>query len=385
MARWQGEAAAEPGRSRCWVGAGAAGAARPAPDGAPCRGSPTTALFSWDDRTAMEAKDWGGAGARPGGPRVTVIGFDGQPASAQARALNEATLVIGNIRRLDRLPVPKTARRIYMGGFGSALTHLALNDGPAVVVAWATRASSASYGRCANRASGCAPCPRSPRWPPPSAGSAWPGRTRWWWPWTRPRTARTARRTRRAGSRAVPDPITGRPVSTLRAAANVCRTPEGRGAAGPSAGPRELAAELLGDGKAGPERTLVVAQRLGEPEESVEWLSLAEAADRHIWGEPNVVLCLDEDRPPALRPALTGGWSGPPGAWALPENAFVHRGAQVLSPEVRALVLARLAPRPGTMVWDVEPGPGQWASSARGWARRWSRWSGIRTRASGSG
>jgi len=68
--------------------------------------------------------------------RVTVLGFDGSPPSPQARrALAEATLVVGNIRHLDALPIPETARRIYMGGLGSALTHLALHDGPAVVVA----------------------------------------------------------------------------------------------------------------------------------------------------------------------------------------------------------------------------------------------------------
>ena len=45
--------------------------------------------------------------------RVTVLGFDGSPPSPQARrALAEATLVVGNIRHLDALPVPETARGI---------------------------------------------------------------------------------------------------------------------------------------------------------------------------------------------------------------------------------------------------------------------------------
>ena len=62
------------------------------------------------------------AGARQDGVdrtsrRVTVIGFDGQPPTSAVRAaLAEATLVIGNIRHLDLLPVPENARR--MAGLG---------------------------------------------------------------------------------------------------------------------------------------------------------------------------------------------------------------------------------------------------------------------------
>lgn len=74
-------------------------------------------------------------GDRPGG-RVTVIGFDGQPPTGPVRAaLAEATLVVGSIRHLDALPVPDRARRIYMGGLEAALTQLAVNQGPAVIVA----------------------------------------------------------------------------------------------------------------------------------------------------------------------------------------------------------------------------------------------------------
>ena len=44
--------------------------------------------------------------------------------------------------------------------------------------------------------------------------------------------------------------------------------------------------------------------------------------------------------------------------WALAEEAFEHRDSMVTKPEVRALVLARLGPRPGTLVWDVGAGSG---------------------------
>jgi precorrin-6Y C5,15-methyltransferase (decarboxylating) len=302
----------------------------------------------------MGSQEFSGRGAR-----VTVLGFDGCPPSPQARrALAEATLVIGNIRHLDALPIPETARRIYMGGLGSALTHLALHDGPAVVVASgdpgffgvvralrdqdirvrtlpAVSSVAAAFGR---------------------VGMAWEdalvvavdassdgvdaGETR-------------------SGGRSVFDAALGRPGSTLRTAANLCRAyPKVAVLTGPGAGPRELAAELLGPDKHGLARTLVVAQRLGEAEESVEWLSLEEAAGRHHWGDPSIVLCIDEDRAAPRRPPLLAGWGGPPGAWALPENAFVHRTARITTSEVRALALARLAPRPGSLVWDVGAGSG---------------------------
>lgn len=52
-----------------------------------------------------------------------------------------------------------------------------------------------------------------------------------------------------------------------------------------------------------------------------------------------------------------GDLEPPEGGWALPEEAFAHRDG-VLSPEARAFALARLAPRPGTVVWDVAAGSG---------------------------
>ena len=55
-------------------------------------------------------------------------------------------------------------------------------------------------------------------------------------------------------------------------------------------------------------------------------------------------------------------WPAWPGigdeGWALAEEAFEHRDSMVTKPEVRALALARLGPRPGTLVWDVGAGSG---------------------------
>jgi precorrin-6Y C5,15-methyltransferase (decarboxylating) len=47
-----------------------------------------------------------------------------------------------------------------------------------------------------------------------------------------------------------------------------------------------------------------------------------------------------------------------PGGWALPETAFEHRDSMITKSEVRALVLARLAPAPGRAIWDIGAGSG---------------------------
>jgi precorrin-6Y C5,15-methyltransferase (decarboxylating) len=44
--------------------------------------------------------------------------------------------------------------------------------------------------------------------------------------------------------------------------------------------------------------------------------------------------------------------------WALDEGEFDSRDAVITKAEVRALALARLAPAPGTLVWDVGAGAG---------------------------
>ncbi len=44
--------------------------------------------------------------------------------------------------------------------------------------------------------------------------------------------------------------------------------------------------------------------------------------------------------------------------WALGEEQFDSRDAVITKAEVRALALARLAPAPGTLVWDVGAGSG---------------------------
>src|SRR5437660_11459571 len=62
--------------------------------------------------------------------------------------------------------------------------------------------------------------------------------------------------------------------------------------------------------------------------------------------------------PGAPAPGWVAGNPPTPAGWALPEAAFAHRDSMITKAEVRAVVLARLGPRLGDLVWDVGAGSG---------------------------
>jgi precorrin-6B C5,15-methyltransferase / cobalt-precorrin-6B C5,C15-methyltransferase len=120
----------------------------------------------------------------------------------------------------------------------------------------------------------------------------------------------------------------------------------------PGFGPAELAARLAGSG-----RRLLVAERLGSPEQRVVE-GEPTAIEAACWADPNVVLVLDERR--AVPAGKGESWPArrSPTRWALPETAFEHRAGMITKSEVRALALARLGPGVGDLVWDVGAGSG---------------------------
>jgi precorrin-6Y C5,15-methyltransferase (decarboxylating) len=137
-------------------------------------------------------------------------------------------------------------------------------------------------------------------------------------------------------------------------AVNVCRARPAVGVlTAPGAGPAELGAALLGW-----RRTIVVVEDVGGATEELSIVDPAEAAGR-TWREPNIVLCLADLDRVGTAGWLAGGAPVPPaGGWALGQDAFTHREGMGGSPELRALALAKLAPRPGSLVWDVAAGSG---------------------------
>jgi precorrin-6Y C5,15-methyltransferase (decarboxylating) len=98
---------------------------------------------------------------------------------------------------------------------------------------------------------------------------------------------------------------------------------------------------------AGSDRTLVVAERLGEDGERV------------VTGTPEEIAALAFDQPNvvvSLGGGVPGELLGP--AWALPEHDFDHRAGMITKREVRAVALAHLGPRTGQLIWDVGCGSG---------------------------
>ncbi len=137
-----------------------------------------------------------------------------------------------------------------------------------------------------------------------------------------------------------------------RRAVNVCRAhPKVAVLTSPAFGPAELAGALEGLG-----RSFVVAERLGEPDEKM-YKGDAPQIARMSWEDPNTVVVYDPTRAVGDKGWISGR-SESRGRWALPEGELEHRSGMITKSEVRALVLARLGPGPGDLVWDVGAGSG---------------------------
>jgi precorrin-6Y C5,15-methyltransferase (decarboxylating) len=260
--------------------------------------------------------------------RITVIGLEGATLGAEARRLlEEAMLVVGGRRQLERLGIGSERAAYLEGDLSEELGRIEEAEGPVVVLASGdpgffgiVRLLGERFGAENLR--------------------VFPG------------VSSVALAFARAGL-SWDDAITvsahGRDP---RRAVNVCRThPKVAVLTSPEFGPGELAREL-----AGWERTFFVAEKLGEPDERTFGGRAEEIADLE-WRDPNVVLVLDEGRATGRRGWISSGIESP-GRWALPEDAFEHRSGMITKLETRALVLARLGPGTGDLVWDIGAGSG---------------------------
>ncbi|HEY3894578.1 MAG TPA: precorrin-6Y C5,15-methyltransferase (decarboxylating) subunit CbiT [Pseudonocardiaceae bacterium] len=136
---------------------------------------------------------------------------------------------------------------------------------------------------------------------------------------------------------------------SLRAALNVCRA---RRAVAVLTGPGAGAAEIV-TGLAGWARCVLVAEDLGGPDQQVRRYECGPVRDPHL------VLCLADEHAVPARGWIAGGDPVPPATgWALDEAEFSHRDGMITKSEVRALALARLAPGPGRLMWDLGAGSG---------------------------
>lgn len=141
----------------------------------------------------------------------------------------------------------------------------------------------------------------------------------------------------------------------LNPALNACRAFERVAVlTAPGSGVVELARGLRGW-----TRELVVAERLGLPQQRITRQPAAEIAmlDADAFAAPHVVLCLTPNSVSTMRrdnqPA-----AAPTAGWALPETAYTHRDSMITKAEVRAYAVARLRPRLGRLVLDIGAGSG---------------------------
>ncbi|MBV7695461.1 precorrin-6y C5,15-methyltransferase (decarboxylating) subunit CbiE [Streptomyces sp. TRM70350] len=269
--------------------------------------------------------------------RVTVIGWDGSPLTAAARAaLGAATLVAGAAHHLALPEVPPTAERIRLGSLALAARRIAAHRGTAVVLA---DGDPGFFGVVRTL--------RAPEFGlevevVPAVSSVAAAFARAGMPWDDAHV------------------VVAHP-RTLRRAVNVCRAHTKVAVlTSPGAGPAELG--LLLDGI---HRTFVICEELGTGREQVTVVTSDKAAD-HTWRDPNVVIVIGG--PAGAQEG--GGWiagRGPgagPRGWTLPPEAYDGEPGEGETELLRAAQLARLGPRVGDLVWDIGCGSGAFATEA---------------------
>jgi precorrin-6Y C5,15-methyltransferase (decarboxylating) len=253
---------------------------------------------------------------------ITVIGCDGRPFGPEATAaLAAAERVIGAPRHLDATPVPAGAERIELKHLDETLDALGQHTGRTVLLASGD---------------------------PGFFGIVRALRARGITPHVIPAVSAIALAFARIGldwDDALVLSAHGRDPRQALAAA--LAHPKAAILTAPGTA-RDLADALLAAGK-----RVYAAERLGTPTEHVADLAAEPARDL---ADPNVLISLDEQA--AGQPRWLAGHPGAPDGWALPEDAFEHRDSMITKPEVRALVLARLGPAPGRIIWDVGAGSG---------------------------
>ncbi|MGK5696550.1 precorrin-6y C5,15-methyltransferase (decarboxylating) subunit CbiE [Streptomyces sp. URMC 128] len=271
--------------------------------------------------------------------RVTVIGWDGSPLTAAARAaLGAATLVAGAAHHLALPEVPAGAERIRLGSVALAARRIAAHRGTAVVLA---DGDPGFFGVVRTL--------RAPEFGlevevVPAVSSVAAAFARAGMPWDDAQVVVAHRR-------------------TLRRAVNVCRAHTKVAVlTSPGAGPAELGLLLEGV-----HRSFVICEELGTAHERVSVVTSEKAAD-FTWRDPNVVIVLGGPAGPAT--TRESGWiagrdpfAGPRG-WSLPAEAYGGDLGEGETQLLRASQLARLGPRVGDLVWDIGCGSGAFAVDA---------------------
>jgi len=261
-------------------------------------------------------------------PSITIIGWDGRELSPAAMsALGSATMVVGSSRLLAAMPMPEGATIVSTQPLAGALAAIAAHDGEVVALA---SGDPGFFGLTRTlRALGYQPRIF------PALSSVSMLAARLGEPWDDAAVTSAHGRSPREA------------VNTARALPAVFVLTD------PEYGPAQLGQDLFGW-----TRTMIIGERLGQADEKVTTCTPDEAAGRE-WNEPNVVLVIDPVRRDLSRRRLL---SNQPAActaeFAAHEDEFLHRDSMITKWEVRAAALSRLAPRVGSLIWDLGAGSG---------------------------
>jgi precorrin-6B C5,15-methyltransferase / cobalt-precorrin-6B C5,C15-methyltransferase len=260
---------------------------------------------------------------------IAVLGVDGAPIGVGARVLLEgAEIVVGGWRHLLDLGVEPERAVVLRGDLSEALDRIETADGRVVVLASGDPGFFGIVRLLAERF-GSEDLLVLPAVSPVSETFALAGL-----PW----------------DDAVIVSAHGRDP---RRAVNVCRAYQKVAVlTSPGFGPAELAQALDGLGRA-----FFVAERLGEPDERT-YRGSAEDVATLEWEDPNVVVVYDPERAVGGKAWISAHPNADRHGWALPEVQFQCRSGMITKSETRALILARLGPGPGELIWDVGAGSG---------------------------
>lgn len=265
---------------------------------------------------------------------ITVIGYDGRPLPAEGvQAIAAAALVIGGARHLAAVDVPGGVETIVMGPVAPAVQALAdahASGRNAVVLA---SGDPGFFGISRRLAAAHLPFTALP-----AVSSVATAFARLGLPW----------------DEAIVVSAHGRPIGP---ALSVLRRHGRFGSpvavlTDDDSSPARIVEAL---GSSCPD--LHVFERLGEQDETYSRITVAEHGEAvaREWRQPNIVIAggtgdLHE------HPWRTGERQAT--GWALPDHELQHRDGMLTKQDVRAVVLARLAPGTGRLIWDIGAGSG---------------------------
>jgi precorrin-6Y C5,15-methyltransferase (decarboxylating) len=265
---------------------------------------------------------------------VALVGVHGGEwfGAAAGQALRAATVLIAAPRHLTALPPELPGERVMLGGsLGAVLDRAAADRAAGEKVAFVVSGDPGFFG-LARLARGRFGSGGLRVFPAPSA------------------VALAFARAGMAWDDAAVVSAHGRPLDPAVDA--ILAHPKVAVLTSPEHPPEQVGQQLRARG--GAVRDVVVASRLGDPDESV-WTGDVAGLAAGAFDPLSVVLCVTPG----------SGWPGtdqPGWAWGRPDESYPHRDGMITKAEVRAVALGKLRLPAAGVLWDIGAGSGSVAA-----------------------